>query len=803
MGTLWRDVRFGAQALVRSPGFSLVAVLTLALGIGANGAIFSIVSGTLLNSLPWKDPATVVGLYEHNLKLDLRDRFVSTAKYEDWREQLRSFTDLSAVYPWGFNLTDGGNLDFVDAAVMSPNNFPLLGIRPELGRGFVAADARPGAEPVVVLSQGLWERRYGADPEIIGKQLEIDGEPATVVGVLSAEQWFPWPWTQLMAPLRLQSADLSRTDHRLGVFGRLAPGVSLAEAQAELDVVTARLAGQYPETDAGWTAEVGLSRDRVVMGETRTAIWTLMGAVGFVLLIACANVANLLLARGAARQKELSIRAAIGADRLQITRQLLTESAVLALLALPLALLLTRWALDFFLSRVPDSITYVEQFFRFDAPVLSFLVGATFLTVFVFGLVPTLQAAKPDLVTNLKEGGDRGSSHGGGQRLRSGLVVVQIALALALLISCGLLIQSFGNTRSSDPGFRIDNLLTTSLDLPETRYAEKVHWRGFQRDAVMRLEQLPGVRSVGVVNNAPFGFSGWDQSFKVEGRAAASDEEVPRGLWSNASPAYFRTLGIRLLQGRSFDEGDTESSLPVVVINETLARRYFAGGSPLGERLVLEDDEAREIVGVVADIKHWGFADEPTPQIYEPFAQRPSRYMSLVLRTSADPLTVVAGLRREMRALDPLLPIFTVETMTSRAQRSLWQQSLFALLMGILGGLALLLASVGVYGVVSISTAQRTREFGIRSALGAEPRGIALLVLRESVRLAAYGIALGLVLTAVMVRAIAALLYEVTPWDPVTFVSLSVVLAAVAIVSSTVPAVRATRVDPIEALRAE
>lgn len=807
MGSLWRDVRFGVRALRRSPGFTLVATLTLALGIGANGAIFSIVSGTLLNGLPWQKPATIVGISEQNLRQDIRDRWVSTAKYREWRDQLRSFADIGAVVPWGFNLTDRGELDFVDAAVVTPNNFQMLGIRPMLGRGLVPEDGRAGAEKVVVLSHGLWKRRYGADPGIVGSALEIDGEPATVVGVLSDAQWFPWPWTQLVAPLHLEPEQLSRTDHRLGVFARLAPGVSLDEAQAELDVVARRFAAEYPETDEGWTYAAALSRDRVVMGPTRTAIWILMGAVGFVLLIACANVANLLLARGAGRQRELAIRSAVGATRVQLGRQLVTESAVLALLALPLALFVTRWSLDFMLSRVPASVTYMHQFFRLDAPVLGFLIGASVLTVFVFGLTPALHASNPDLVRSLKEGGDRGSSHAGRQGLRSGLVVVQIGLALSLLIACGLLIQSFANTRSVDPGFRVEGLLTTSLSLPEARYPQADHWRAFQRDVLARMERLPGVQSAATVTNAPFGFGGWGRTFHVEGHEPAGDEPIPQGLWSNTSPDYFRTLGVRLLQGRVLRETDSESALRVVVVNETLARRHFPGESPLGKRIVVdyegETRESLEIVGVVTDIKHWGFRDEPTPQMYEPFQQRPTAFMSLVLRTTVPPETVAPSLRREVRGLDPLLPVFTVETMSSRATRALWQQSLFALQMGILGGLALVLASVGVHGVVSVSTAQRTREFGIRSALGAEPRGIALLVLRDSVRLAAGGVALGLLLTALLVRAISGLLYEVAPWDPLTFVSISMLLAAVALVSSAVPALRATRVDPMVALRAE
>ena len=808
MAALWRDVRFGIHALLRAPAFTIVAVATLALGIGANSAIFSVVSGTLLNSLPWQDPATIIGFSERYDRRQDDERGVSSAKYLQWRAQARSFTDLGAVQGWGLNLTDGARPDFVESARVTPNTFAVLGIRPMMGRGLLPADAEPDAEPAIVLTEGLWKRRYGADPDIVGTKVEVDGVPTTVVGVQGEQQWFPWPWTQVIVPLRFEAAELSRTDHRLVVWGRLLPGVSLEQAQSEMDVIAARLARQYPATDRGWSIDVTLTRDRIVQGPMRTGVWVLMGAVTLVLLIACANVANLLLARAAGRQKEMAVRAALGATRGQILRQLLTESVVLALLTLPFALLVTRWALSFFLSLVPPSVTYMAQFFRFDAPVLSFCALATFATVLFFGLTPAVQASRPDLNASLKEGGDRGSSHVGRQRMRSALVVGQIGLALSLLVSAGLLIQSFLRMQQADPGFDVEKLVVTSLALPEARYAEADHQRAFQRDVLARLGRLPEVAGVATVNHAPFGFGGQGVEFRVRGRPLSADDEQPRGNFANVSPNYLDLLGVRLLRGRRLDPHDGEGGRRVVLVNETLAERYLAGLDPLRQHLVfkVEDDgeeQEYEIVGVVHDIVNWSFNEEAWPRVYVPFAQEPSAYMSVVVRTRADPLAAVPALRAEFAALDPLLALFQFESMTARVLRSKWQGRLFFVLMSVLGALALGLASIGVYGVVSYSAAQRTREFGIRSALGASSADIARLVLREAVVLIGLGLSLGALLAAGMTRVLQGLLYEVNAWNPLTFFAVAALLAVVALVASALPARRATSIDPMVALRAE
>ncbi len=480
---------------------------------------------------------------------------------------------------------------------------------------------------------------------------------------------------------------------------------------------------------------------------------------------------------------------------------------MLALLALPFALLMTNWTIQGLLSQVPPSVTYMEQFFRFDPPVWIFCAVITLSTVVFFGLAPALHASGPDLNTSLKEGGERGSSYGR-QRLRFGLVVGQIALALALLVSSGLMIESFMNLQTADPGFETKNLVVTQLNLPEARYTESDHHRAFQRNVLQRIGRLSGVVDVGTTQNAPFGFGGRGVEFRVRGGAQPTEAEIPLANWTNVSPNYHLLMGILLVRGRALERGDSEGGPPVIVINETLARRYFADENPIGEYLIFKldpdgDEIEHEIAGVARDITNWGFNEEKWPRIYAPFVQAPTAFMNVVVRTRGAPLEAVPALRAEFASIDPSLALFQFESMTDRMQRSKWQQRLFAVLMIALGMLALVLASVGVYGVVSYSTAHRTREFGIRSALGAAPSGIAGLVLREALVLAGLGLALGALLGAGMARLLQAMLYEISPWRPFTFITVALLLAAVALVASAVPARRATRVDPMIALRVE
>ncbi len=802
METFWRDVRFGARALVRSPGFAIVAIATLALGIGANSAIFRVLDIVVLNPLPWEDPEHIVNVWEVRVLQD-STRGVATAKYPEWREQARSFEDLAAARWGNFNLTDGDRPDAVEGARVAPSIFAVLGVRPSLGRPFLEEEAEPGAPKVAILSHGLWERRFGRDPDIVGRSLGIDGEPVTIVGVIPEATYLPWPQTELVTPLRMGPEDLSRTDHALNVFGRLAPGVSISRAQRELDLIAARLAEHYPETDAEWRARVQYTRDTYIDKDTQNAAILVMGAVVMVLLIACANVANLQLARGAARQKEIAIRSAIGASRVQITLQLLTESALLALLALPLSLLVSHLSFDGILSLMPPDAAWLEAFFRVDPPLLLIAAGIASLTALLFGLTPALKASKTDLTSDLKQGGERGSSGAGGQRLRSTLVVAQIAVSLGLIVGAGLLIKRSIRMQSVDAGFPTENLLTTYLELPRERYPEPDHWKSFQRELLTRLEGLPGVRSASTAASAPFGGPYDARDFTIRGKSFGPDDEIPRALWSNVSTGYFETLGLRLLQGRTFLESDRGNSVPVVVINDSLARRFFENESPLGQYLVYSDGTEREILGVVSDVSEFRAFAFTDLHLYEPYMQRPSANLAVLVRTQGPPLSLGSALRREVRASDPLLPLFSLQSMTRRIEISLWFPRALTNIMATLAGVALALTIVGVYGVVSYATSRRTGEFGIRAALGAEPSAIAGLVLRQAALLAGWGVAIGLFLALAVTQLLAALVYDMEAFDPVAFLMLSLLLVAVALAASAIPALRATRADPMIALHAE
>ena len=802
MASMLRNLRFGLQTLLRNPGFAVISIATLALGIGANSAIFTVIKASLLDPLPWGEGRAVV-LNAQNLQKNESYRQASVGEYLDWLEQLQSYDGLVAATGSGFSLSDGENFQMVGGSQTTPNAFALLGIGLELGRGLVPDDALPGAEPVVVLTHELWQDRYGGDPEIVGRRIEIDGERVTVVGVLPFEQWFPVPWSSLLMPLRVEQGENPRINRMLGVVGKLRPGVSLDTAQAELDVVMARLAEQYPETDEGWTARLDFAADQVVQGPGRIALWLVFGAVGFVLLIACGNVANLLLARAAGRHKEIATRAAVGASRSQIMLQLLSENGVLALAALPLAILVTRLALDFFLAQVPDTVTFMGQFYRLDGDVLLFTCATTLFTVLLFGLAPALYASKPDLSEGLKEGGERGSS-GSRQRLRSVLVVGQIALALTLLSTSGLFIRSFSNRSSVDPGFEVENLLIAEIGLPEQSYSDPGQWRSFHRELMPALSAIPGVVKAGHINSAPFGFGGYTQDFHVRGEPEPDPSEVPRTVYSNVSVGYHDALGLRLVSGRMLDERDSETSLPVAVVNETLAKQYL-GERALGKRIVVEEEQQQEfeVVGVVSDVAQWGLGQDQQAQLYVPYEQSPWRFLTIVLRTEREPISLAGAMRAAIRSVDPTVPVEDILTMEKRVERSLWQARFLVTVMAVLGGLALVLAAVGVYGVVSYATSLRTREFGIRSALGAEPAQIARLVLREAAILAGLGISIGLVLSAFVARGMQGILYDVSAFSPATYLGVALVLAFATLAASGVPAMRATRIDPMESLRVE
>lgn len=813
MRSLFRDLGFGFRVLLGARGFAAVAIVTLALGVGASSAIFSVVNGVLLNGLPWAHPESIVSFEVHKLKKDSRPRSCTPAQLHDWKAQLQSFSDLAALRWEQAYLTDRDEPYLAIAPRVSANALTLAGVIPLLGRGFEPGDGVAGARPVALIGERLWNQRYGGDRGLIGREIKVNGEPTTVIGVMAAARWFPWPQSELVLPLSLDDQAPSRSDDRLGVIGRLKPGVSLQQAQTEIDVVMPRLAQQYPTTDADLSVLLQLTRERLVGASGRSGVFLLMGAVGFVLLIVCANLANLLLARATARTKEIATRAAIGASRGQIVRQLLAECAAIGLLALPLSLLVTRVCLDYFVSLAPSTVTYLDQMFRFDRAVFGFALAITAATIVLFGSWPALKASNVDLNTSLKEGGDRGGTAAGSQRLRLALVVFQLGLALSLLVSASLFIQAFAKVSHHDAGFRLEGAIAAAFVLPDARYGNADKLLGFQHELETVLAGLPGNARAAIASDAPLDWGGPFRDFQIMGRETSGREEEPRARWSSVSVGYFSVLGLPVLSGRGFTNGDRSGGQPVAVISRSLADKFFAGQSPIGQRLKLPpldgfgavSDGVREIIGVVADVTTFNGLQPPEaqPRIYEPELQQPTNQFQVVVRADSDALTAGADMRRRIEHIDAQLGAGRVESMETRFDRQLWQGRFFYKLMAILGMLALILAAIGVYGVVSYSTARRTREFGIRTALGAEPGQIASLVLRKSLVLAASGLSLGVALSLLIGGALQKLLYDVSPRDPATLAGVSAVLLIVTLLASLVPTLRATRANPMQSLRTE
>jgi putative ABC transport system permease protein len=813
MPLLLRDFLIGLRSLRRAPGFAAIAILTMALGVGATSAIYAIVNGVLLNGLPWKDPATIVSFELRRQKKNAEPRPVTPAQYRDFKAQTRSFADLCATRWEQVYLTDREEPKLAIAPRVTPNGFALLGIKPLHGRVLVPSDARPDAAPAAMLAERLWRTSYGADPSLVGGTVELNGQPVTVVGIVRSDQWFPWPDAEVVLPLDLDGAPPSRTDERLGVFGRLGPGVSLAQAQSEIDVVMKRLSLQYPETDADLGAKLFFTRERITNESGRRGLVVLMGAVGFVLLIVCANLANLLLSRAATREREIATRTAIGASRGQIVAQLLAECAAIGLVALPIALLITKLCIDYFLSLVPPGGQWMDQFFRFDRNVLAFALLTAFSTVLLCGLSPALKASKLDLGSSLKDGGGRGATDAGSHRMRSALVVLQIGLSLSLLVVASLFMQSFVKIHRIDPGFRLAGAAQAAMALPDSRYGDAAKLRAFHARLTSALSDLPGEAQVAVTNNAPLNWNGPWRDFTIAGQAMPAHEEAPRARWTSVSPGYFATLGLTVLTGRGFAANDGESAQPVAVVSRMLADQFFPGQNPIGRRIALRALEGmgavtggeRTIVGVVSDVKSFGGLAAPRAEarIYEPLAQQPVNSFSLVLRAHGDPLALGTEIQQRLKRIDPRVSLAPLETMDQRMDRQLWQSNFFVTLMSILGGVALVLAVVGVYGVVSYTTARRTRELGIRAALGAEPRDLATLVLRRTLALATWGVGLGLLLTFLLSRGIQSMLYETSARDPLTVLGLSFLLGLVTLAAGAVPTLRATRVNPMECLRVE
>ncbi len=788
--------------LWKRPGFTLVAVAALALGIGANTAIFSVVNAVLLRPLPFPHPELLVQVWENNLKRGWSRDTVSPKNFEDWQEQSRSFDSLAAYEYESFILTGNETPERLGGIRASSSFIDVMGVKPALGRGFLPGEDQKGANRVAILSNGLWQRRFNGRADAVGESITLNGESYTVVGVMPADFSFPSARTDVWVP----SIDLTRGrgSHFMYSVARLKPDVTLRQAQDEMDAVARRLAAEYPGTNSNSGVMLVPLQDEIV-GKVRPALLILLGAVTLMLLIACVNVANLLLARATTRQKEIAVRSALGASRLRLVRQLMTESLLLALLGGGAGLLLSTWGVDLIVAASAGAIPRASEI-GVDSRAFFFTLGASVLTGLLFGLFPALNSSAPDLNSALKDGSKRVAGGRRQGRAQSLLVVTEIAIALVLLVGSGLLLKSYARLRRVDPGFNAEHVLTARLDLPALKYPDKDRQAAFIPLALERIRTLPGVIQAGVVSDLPFSGSRSGSSFDIEGRKTEPGEMSPHADYRKISPDYFRAIGIRLMRGREFTERDGKDAPPVAIVNEAFARRFFPNDDPLGKRLVYEDGETksvREIVGLIADVKHENLADEDAAEIYVPFAQHPQSEMFFAVRTAGDPQKLAAPLKNAVLEVDRDLPLYSVQTMQQRLDTSVAPQRFNTLLLAIFAGLAMLLAAVGVFGVMAYTVAQRTHEIGIRMALGARRGDILRLVVGRAMKLALSGVAVGLAAAFALTRLMSSLLFEVKATDPAVFAGIAGLLVMVAFLACYLPARRAARIEPMTALRDE
>src|ERR1051325_1022239 len=805
METLFKDLRYAIRMLIRKPGFTLVAVLTLALGIGANTAIFSVVNGVLLRPLPFQDPNRIATFWQSNPRGGVQREDVSPANFLDWRERSRSCTEMAAALPSGFSLTGGEEPEALRAWQVTTGFFEILGINALYGRTFAREEFQPGNDRVVVIGHGLWQRRFGADPKLVGQKLILNGQPYTVVGVMppgfefgpEREIWSPW--------VVVESDRQIRGSAYIKVIGRLKPGVTIEQAQQEIKTIAAALAHEYPQTNSEVSATAVPLPEQLV-GHVRPALLMLLCAVGLMLLIACANVANLLLARASTRRREFAIRAALGARRGGLIMQLLTESMLLAALGGMGGIWLASWGVDAIIALSPGNLPRINQV-GIDGRVLLFALGVSAFTALIFGLAPALQFSRTDLQEFLKEGGRSASAGMARHSLRHLLVVSEVAIAVMLLVGAGLLVRSFVRLLQVDPGFTTSKALTLEVHVwGRARTAEQR--AAFFEQSLDRIAALPGVEAAGAVSALPFHTNPIDikSEFSIEGRAAPAPGQEPIAYATVATFDYFRTMGIPLRRGRLFTRFDNKEAAPVVLIGETMAQRFWPGEDPVGKKISLRfmgQQTTREIVGVIGDVRHTGLDSDPRPELFLPHLQEPYGSMTYVVRTSVDPQALLPAVKKEIWTVNKSQPFSSIATMEQLVSRSLAERRFSLLFLTTFAAIALALAGVGIYGLISFNTSQRTHEIGVRMALGADRRDIFKLVVGQGMALTLAGVALGLAAAFALTRYLSSLLYGVSATDPLTFAGVAALLTLVALAACYIPARRAMKVDPMEALRYE
>jgi putative ABC transport system permease protein len=818
METLWQDVRYGLRMLRRNPGFAVVAILTLAIGIGANVAIFGVINGVLLRPLPFPESQRLVTIWETDANRNVIRGTASPAEFLDWQEMQRSFENLSGWRGLYFTITRTGEPERVWGSEVSNNFFRMLRVSPAMGRDFGPDDEQPGHEPVAILTDSLWRQHFGGDQSIIGKTIELDGKPATVVGVLPKgfTLYGTSPQFDIWRPFEFDRTKLDRQDHELVVFGRLRPGVTIAQAQTDMHSIQDELKRRYPDIDQKNGLRVAGFHDELV-SSIRPGLLILLAAVAFLLLIASANVANLLLARAATREREIALRASLGAARGRIFRQLLTESVVLAFIGAAAGIVLAYGGLHVLRAFLPPpsgrgQIPHAE-FIRIDGTVLAFTIAIAFVASIVFGLAPSVQIARTQLYESLKEGG-RGTTGGRRSHLtRSALIVSEVGFSLVLLIGASLLVRSFSAMVSEDLGFNSANVLTVQTFLSTAHYPTTQSVVNFYKDVLGRVTAAPGVESASAVNFLPL--TGWNAfcNFEIEGRPVSSTDEQPTTQYRVSDWRYLKTMGIALREGRDFERSDGPDAQGVAIVNETLARRYWPNEDAVGKQIRLIFPATRQpwdaepragwltVVGVAADARDWAWGQPKEAQMYLPYLQDPSRMMHFAVRSKADPGQVTSEIRQAVELVDPNQPVTDVQSMDGYLAIAVAQKRLNMSLLAFFAIIAGTLAAIGIYGVMGYAVEQRSHEIGIRMALGAEPSDVLGMIVRDGMRLAAIGLALGVIASLVAMKYLESQLYGIKARDPLTFLGVGAALALVALAACYIPARRATKVDPLTALR--